>query len=322
VKAHQLFDDISSDLTQVEAGLLRIVSAQEKALTQIGTHLLQAGGKRLRPALFLLTAKVHDYNLGKLLPVAVSLELIHMATLVHDDVIDEAGTRRGYPTANAKWGNSTAVLAGDFLFAQAFASIAHIADARILKAMSHILCSMTEGEIVQNINTFNIKQTEGDYLARIQKKTADFLTCACELGSYMSGAPEHVIASLKDYGHCLGMAFQITDDILDIMQTDEQIGKPAGNDLKQGIMTLPIIYALHNSPERESLSSIVETRSLTPEDVERGLAIIRATDAVDYCYGMVNRYIARAKERVSVVSDPGIRDTLERIADFVGKRNY
>lgn len=318
----QLFDEISTDLTQVEAGLLRVVSAQAQTLTNIGTHLLKAGGKRLRPALFLLVAKTHEYDFARMMPVAVALELIHMATLVHDDVIDEAQTRRGYITANTKWGNLTAVLAGDFLFAQAFASIAHYADPRIFGALSQLVSCMCEGEIIQIANTYNINQTEGDYLARIQKKTADFISGACELGSYMSGAPDTVVQALRDYGHCLGMAFQITDDILDIVADEVQIGKPAGNDLKQGIMTLPIIYALHNSPDKDVLRGIIEKRELRAEDVALGLEIIRATDAVEYSYGLVNRYIQRSKERITVVGDPALRDSFSRIADFVGQRTY
>jgi heptaprenyl diphosphate synthase len=322
VKAHQLFEDISSDLTQVEAGLLRVVSPQQEILTQIGGHLLQAGGKRMRPALFLLTAKTQEYNMERLLPVAVSLELIHMATLVHDDVIDEAKTRRGYPTASAKWGNLTAVLAGDFLFAQAFTAIAHIADSRVIGAMSQVVSSMCEGEIIQISSTYDVRQTEGAYLIRIQKKTADFIACACELGSYMAGASTAVVDSMKDYGHCLGMAFQITDDILDIIGTEEQIGKPAGNDLKQGMMTLPIIYALHNAPNRDILCRIIEKKDMRPEDVATGLEIIRSTDAIKYAYGLVDRYISRAKERVTVIEDLNLRENFHRIADFVGQRSY
>lgn len=322
MRDHRLFSEISLDLQEVEAGLLKAVSAQEKMLTGIGTHLLRAGGKRLRPALFLLTAKIHEYNLDRLLPVAVSLELIHMASLVHDDVIDEAQTRRGYETANAKWGNTTAVLAGDYLFAQSFASISHIADSRIMNTMSRLVSNMCEGEIMQYTNAFNTAQTEEDYLIRIQKKTADFLSGACELGSYMAQAGARTDDNMKEFGHCIGMAFQITDDILDIMADDGQIGKPAGNDLKQGIMTLPVIYALHNSPDKNELRAIIERRVLTPEDVGKGMKIIRATDAVEYAYNLADKFIQKAKERVTVIQDRALRENFIRIADFTGLRNY
>lgn len=322
VKASQLFEEISADLNQVEAGLLRIVSAEEQTLSGIGTHLIKAGGKRLRPALFLLSAKTRQYELERLLPVAVALELIHMASLVHDDVMDEARTRRGFETANAKWGNLTAVLAGDFLFAQAFTSISHISDSRLIASLSKLVRSMCEGEIMQIMNAFNVEQTEGEYLIRIRKKTADFLACACALGAYMSKADEQIVEAMQDFGHCIGMAFQIKDDILDIVAEDEQIGKPAGNDLKQGIMTMPILYALHNSVNRTQLCSIVERRSLTSEDVVKGLEIIRATDAVEYAYGLADRYIQRAKEKIDILQDCALRESFARVADFVGQRNY
>lgn len=322
VTAPQLFDDISADLNMVEASLLRVISARETILTSIGTHLLQAGGKRLRPALFLLTAKIQEYRLERLLPIAVSLELLHMATLVHDDVIDESRTRRGYETANAKWGNLTAVLAGDFLFAQAFASIAHIADGRIMSAMSRLLSNMCEGEIIQIEHSFDVAQAEEDYLIRIRKKTADFLSCACELGSYMAQTDEKIIDEMKDYGHCIGMAFQIKDDILDIVADDSQIGKPAGNDLKQGIMTLPIIYALHHSVNRDELRAIIGNRSLNNEHIRRGLEIIRETDAIEYAYSLANQYIMRARERIAIIQDRDLRDTFASIADFVKERNF
>jgi heptaprenyl diphosphate synthase len=138
----------------------------------------------------------------------------------------------------------------------------------------------------------------------------------------MAKADEGIVDNMKDYGHCLGMAFQITDDILDIVADDRQIGKPAGNDLKQGIMTLPIIYALHNSPDKNELHAIIERRSPTAEDVDKGITIIRATDAVEYAYDLADKYIRKAKERATVIQDCALRDSFIRIADFVGERNY
>lgn len=323
MKEQQLFENISADLAKVEAGLLRVVLPKERTLTGIGTQLLQAGGKRLRPALCLLTAKIATYNLDRLLPVAIALELIHMASLIHDDVIDEACIRRGSKTANAKSGNLMAVLAGDFLFAQAFASIAPLSDSRIINTLSQLVSSMCEGEIIQFMHVYDVSQTEEDYLIRIQKKTADFLGCACELGSYMAQADAKLVENMQEYGFCIGMAFQITDDILDIIADDQQIGKPAGNDLRQGIITLPIIYALANSPEREELRSIIEKKQLmTSDDVSRGLTIIRTTDAVEYAYGLADQYIERAKERLTVIEDRIMRDRFACLADFIGQRNY
>lgn len=322
MKIQHLFEEISGDLSKVEAGLRQFALSQEKTLTGIGTHLLRAGGKRLRPALFLLSAKTQVYDPERLVPVAVALELIHTASLVHDDVIDEAATRRGRETASAKWGNMVSVLAGDFLFAQAFAAISHIADRRIIAALSQLVSNMCEGEITQFLNIFNPAQTEEEYLLRIQKKTADFLACACDLGSYMADAGEAVIDGLKEYGYCVGMAFQITDDILDVTGDDGELGKPVGNDLRQGIITLPAIYTLRHSPARDELRLMLGRRSLTPGEVSRGLEIIRAAGAVEYAAGLAGQYIRRAKEMINVVQDRALREKFSLIADYVGQRSY
>lgn len=318
-----MFDVIKDDMAQLEEELLAISQTPTMLITQIGTHLVKAGGKRLRPALYFLAAHSRSEKVENLQSLAIALELIHMATLVHDDVIDEASTRRGIPTANVKWGNQMSVLTGDYMFAKAFALVAeHRCQKEVLRSLSDVICSLSEGEIIQNSEAFDPKQTEEEYAERIAKKTANFIAASCELGAIVAKHSEKDIEALKEYGYCLGMAFQVTDDILDITASSEQLGKPAGNDIVQGMVTLPVIRALAVSEHKEELAEIVATRGMSADMVKRGLELIKATDAIEYSYNRVDEYLNRAKEVLPANLPTDIRKTFEEVVDFVGKRNF
>lgn len=318
-----MFEIIKDDLAQLEEELLAISQTPTMLITKIGTHLVKAGGKRLRPALYFLAARSRGEEVENLQSLAIALEMIHMATLVHDDVIDEASTRRGIPTANVKWGNQMSVLTGDYMFAKAFALVAeHRCQKEVLHSLSEVICSLSEGEIIQNSEAFDPKQTEEEYAERIAKKTANFIAASCELGAIVAKHSELNIEALKEYGYCLGMAFQITDDILDIVASSEQLGKPAGNDIVQGMVTLPVIRALAVSEHKEELATIVATRGMSPEMVKRGLELIRATDAIDYSYNRVDQYLQRAKDVLPAELPEDIRKTFEEVVDFVGTRKF
>lgn len=322
VNKEKMFGIVQADLVALEAELYSVMNSKVNLITDISEHLVQAGGKRLRPALFFLCSRSGCDHLRRMLPMALAIELIHMATLVHDDVIDNANTRRGRPTANSRWGNHLSVLTGDYLFAKAFSLVALEVDCRMLKVLTDVICSMCEGEIIQHQDSFNPDQTEADYSLRIAKKTADFIAASCELGGLTAELPTHEVRDLREYGYSIGMAFQITDDILDVTATSEQIGKPAGNDLRQGIVTLPIIYALEHSLHREELRNIVLTKNMTEEMVQRGLEIIHGTNAVEVCYKRVAEYLDKARSVVPQSAPEPVRQALCAVADFVGLRNY
>lgn len=317
-----MFAPVQAELVAVEEELASIISSKVGLVTDIGGHLLRAGGKRLRPALYILCAKSGRPDPVGLVPVAAAIELIHMATLVHDDVIDNAATRRGLATANARWGNLVTVLAGDYLFAKAFSLIAVHGGSRALEILTGTICAICEGEISQAEALFNPSQTEDGYLARIGQKTAGFIAASCELGALSAGLSAGDAAALRDYGYAMGMAFQITDDLLDLTASSEQIGKPAGNDLRQGVLTLPVIYALQHSAQREELRNIIAAREMTDENVKRGIAIVHATDAVEYCYRQANDYLAAARRKLPASLPAEVGKTLGDIADFVGLRKY
>ena len=320
--SNQMFDVIKGDLEVLEQGLQEAVTSTNDLVTEVGMHIVTSGGKRIRPALCLLSARGgRAFDLPHVLPLAEALELIHTASLVHDDVIDEADTRRG--TANARWNNQVAILSGDYIFARAFTLIAEEGyDSYVSKRLADLVCNLSVGEIIQDHAVYQASRGMADYYERIQKKTADFLEICCELGAMVGGMDREEMKKLAEYGHCIGMAFQITDDLLDIEQTAETIGKPAGNDIRQGIVTLPVIRALETSPDAEELERIVTDMEMTDEMVERALEIVKATDGVDFAKAKADEYLARAKAALPEGLPDAIREAYEMVADFIGDRDF
>lgn len=319
---NSMFALVQDDLAAIETQLSSIIHSPVALVSDIGQHLLLAGGKRLRPALYLLCAKSGKADSDAKLAIAAAIEMIHMATLVHDDVLDDAATRRGLATAKACWGNHTAILAGDFLFAKAFATIAQNDSGPMLNILTKVICSICEGEIIQNRDCYNTLQSEDDYLRRIAQKTADFLAASCELGGLSAELPSADVAALKYYGYAIGMAFQITDDILDITASSVQLGKPSGNDLSQGILTLPVLFALAHSKDRLELSNLITKKNIDQSSLARGLAIVKDSEGIEYSYKRVQHYLAEARNSLPPSVKGGVRQNLIDIADFVGLRKY
>lgn len=315
---------IKKDLEQLEAELLRDVTSSMDFVTEIGTHLVTSGGKRIRPALCLLAAHSGErFDLQRVLPLAAAMELIHTASLVHDDVIDNADTRRGAPTANAKWGNQISILTGDFIFAQAFRLVAEGGYGDyVSRRLAELVCNLSIGEIIQDKEIYKASRNLEEYYDRISKKTADFLEICCELGAVAGGLSKDTSDCLASYGHCIGMAFQITDDLLDIQQTSEHIGKPAGNDIRQGIVTLPVIRALETSRDAAELESIVTDRYMTDAMVERALEIIKASDGEEFAKAKVDEYLDQAREILPKDLPEDIYEAFIMVADFIGNRDF
>ncbi|MCE5284859.1 MAG: polyprenyl synthetase family protein [Pelosinus sp.] len=316
-----MFHIVKNELATFEEELYSVIYSPISLLEDVGDHLQQAGGKRLRPALYLICAKSCT-NKAALMPMATAIEMLHMATLVHDDVIDNAATRRGISTANIRWGNHVAVLAGDYLFAKAFSSIANHVNCSMLQVLTDVIGSLCEGEIEQFKYCFNPAVTEEQYLRRIAKKTADLIAASCELGGISAGFKDEEVAALKRYGYCIGLAFQITDDLLDITASAVQVGKPVGNDLGQGIVTMPAIYALQNSAHKAELAEIIDKPEISAEEIQRGLAIINECGAVEYSCRQVERYLEEAKSVLPACLSPEVKETLINIAEYIGRRDY
>lgn len=322
-KALAFLQKIEDELSMVEEELQRIISeAGVPVLAEASNQLLSAGGKRLRPAFAILSGRVVNGEPSALVPLAVALELIHMATLVHDDVVDEADTRRGLPTVRAKWGNQLSLHAGDYLFAKSLLLISTYHDSRIAARLAEVSVRMSEGEIEQMASAFNVTQSLRDYMGRIKAKTALLISASSALGVLAAGKYDQVSHQLGAYGYFLGMAFQITDDILDMIASEEQMGKPVASDLRQGILTLPAIYALRASPNKEELAGIISSRNLNDTDVKRALVIIRECGGLETSYRVAARYVTKAQEKLAGLPEGWPLQALREIAVFVHDRQF
>lgn len=321
MKLLDIYRSLEPDLRTIEHGLEEAIDDEVPLLYEASTHLLKAGGKRIRPVFVLLAGKFGNYDLSQLSKVAVSLELIHMATLVHDDVIDDAATRRGKMTVKSKWDNKIAMYTGDYIFAKALMLITELENPRLHQILSSSIVELCKGEIEQIHDFYRTDLHFRQYLRRIKRKTAILIAISSQLGAMVSGANDEVVRHLRRYGYYIGMAFQVTDDILDFTGTEEQLGKPAGSDLKQGNITLPTIYALRYSPRKEELREKIESKQVG-DDLPEMLEIIRESGGLEYSKEVANLYIRKAKEELSGLPSLPAKEQLQLIAEFIGKRNF
>lgn len=315
---------IKNELQAVEICLQKIADTPLPLLSNIGSSLIGAGGKRLRPALFLLSARLSNReSYDDLVPLAASLELTHVASLIHDDVIDNAGLRRGRETANAKFGNHVAVLAGDYLFASVFGLIGEKEYPRVLGLkLAELVKLLTIGEIQQDSALYKIPDGTHEYYRQIERKTAEFMAVCCETGALVEGMDSGIADRMHEFGYNLGMAFQITDDLLDITGDEKTIGKPAGSDIKQGVITLPVIWALKNSLKKERLAVIVSNKMMTETELCEALTIVRDSDGIPYSKQKVQEYIRLAKSAIPDECKPELKKSLESLADYILKRTF
>ena len=275
------------------------------------------GGKRLRPMLFIMCANSKvDCPPEKTMPLATALELIHTASLVHDDIIDTSKKRRGVETANSKYGAQIAVLVGDYLFAKAFQLVAeNNYSSEVQMILSNLVKNLCVGEIMQDRSLFEVP-TLNEYYIRINLKTAIFLSSCCRLGAGVAEMDRREVDNLTAYGSGLGLAFQIIDDLLDFFGDEKITGKPHGGDLKSGVITLPVIRALEISDEASTLRKIVTTGG----NVDAAIKIIQATDAVDYCRTRAEAHIESARINLPLTLKTSVALALEQVADFIVDR--
>ncbi|MFZ5815710.1 MAG: polyprenyl synthetase family protein [Bacillota bacterium] len=322
LKTLDVFSSIAEDLQQVEAAIEQALTTRDEMLGEVSTHLLRAGGKRIRPALVVLTSKFPGSEFHRTIPVAVAVELIHMATLVHDDVVDNATLRRGRPTVNAKWSNQVSVLSGDYLFAKAFSILAQTGNSRVVRIMADTVFEMSRGELAQIASYFKLDQTEAEYYERVAQKTGYLIAECCRLGGIMAGVGENEVQALYDYGMGVGLSFQIADDLLDFFGSAAQVGKPVCGDLKIGILTLPVIHALQHSKQSEELKAIISTKSISDDDVQRVKEILEAAGSFAYARQKADEHLARAVEALNRVPTLATRSALQTLADFVINRQF
>lgn len=321
MKLKILYADIKPDIEIIEKELEKALSSSSHLLNDASLHLLQAGGKRIRPVFALLSAKFGDYNIERMKNIAVPLELIHMASLVHDDVIDNSDMRRGRHTVKAQWNNRVAMYTGDFIFARALEYVTIIENPLAHQILARTMVELCNGEVIQIEDKFRLNQTIKDYFRRIKRKTALLIESSCELGAVVSGAEEKNIRHLKRYGYFVGMSFQIIDDILDFTATDKQLGKPAGSDFIQGHVTLPILL-MKDDPQLAPFIEKVAVGELTEEERQAMLQLVRKSNAIKEATKISNLYLQKALAEVDKLPNNATKKKLRDIALYMGKRKF
>lgn len=346
--------EIAPQMKAVESEIERLITSPVKLIADLASHTLGAGGKRLRPALTILCAQLCDENASdaissdaiasdengaastrttrrreapekalRVTTCAASVELMHTTALIHDDVVDSAATRRGKPAANLIWGNETSVLVGDYLFAQVFVTVAQPQFADLMPAIAQSTSQLCAGELLETQTRGLLTMKESQYLDIIALKTAALTECACRLGALSVGAEESAVEAVAAYGRDLGMAFQIVDDVFDITATQGRVGKPVGNDIREGDITLPMLRVMEGGDDnaREELRALIGKDPISNEEVARALEILRGGDAVEYSLRLARKYVDAAKAQLDNFPDGPARAMLREVADYVLSRD-
>lgn len=318
----EVFAAYQNEMRQVESHLDRYITSDVKLIPDVAHHLIDSGGKRFRPLLLLISARLCGYAGEHRFPLAAAIEFIHTASLLHDDVIDEAVLRRGRTSANNVWGNAASVLVGDFLYSKAFNLLAEIGDIRIVQLMSKMTNIMSEGEVFQLMKCGDTSLTEAEYLSIVEKKTAVLISAACGSGAVLGGASPKQVEALEQYGYKIGMAFQITDDTLDYMAKEEDFGKTVGKDLEEGKMTLPLIHTLARCDEadRVRIKAAIEKKTLTPAAVRDIFALIQQSGGIDYSLQRAAQFIREAKDGLKSFADGTEKEHLHAVTGFIISR--
>jgi octaprenyl-diphosphate synthase len=313
---------VQDDLTAVDALILRRLRSDVVLINQIGHYIVGSGGKRLRPLLVLLAARACGYGGARHIDMAAIVEFIHTATLLHDDVVDGSELRRNRETANAVWGNEASVLVGDFLYSRAFEMMVDVGQMRVMDVLAHATNRISEGEVLQLLNTHDPDTTEARYLEVIQRKTATLFEAGARLGAVLAETPRETEEALAAYGLHLGIAFQLVDDALDYGSDHQTIGKNIGDDLAEGKPTLPVIRAMEVGDEhqRAILRQAIESGGREQMD-QVGSAIV-ATGALEYTVSLARSHAQSARDALAILPESDSRASLLATADFSVSRTY
>jgi len=314
------FSTVCEDLELVEQKMKWSLQTSNKYLSYVLVYILESGGKRIRPALALLATKFGQVELGRAISLAGAIELLHTATLVHDDLIDNSLLRRGKSTLNARWSSGATVLAGDLIFAQSAALAAETENVRVISLFAQTLGTICRGELTQLFARPWREQTREDYHERIYSKTASLIATATEAGGILAGLSETEIDGLRAYGRNVGMAFQIIDDVLDFVGDETELGKPTGSDLRQGTVTLPTMYFLQTHPLDESIARVLDRQETNEEAIAEVIARIAGSDAIAASLHEARQFIHKGKEALCNLPAHPSREAMLALADYVVER--
>jgi octaprenyl-diphosphate synthase len=314
---------VGEDLAAVEAEIQRELRSPVPLIQEMGDYIAGAGGKRLRPILLLLAARVAEYRGPRAVRLACVVELLHTATLIHDDVVDTAPLRRGRPSANAQWGDDASVLVGDHLYSKSFALLVRDNDRGVMETLARSTVSMTEAEVFQLQLKRSGLTSEADYMRIITQKTASFMSACCRIGALLGGLPPAQTEALTRYGLDIGIAFQISDDALDFTADQDRLGKAIGADLREGKRTLPLIAMLERvePAEAERVRAALRHRTLEAADIADIRRLVLAHDGVEYARARALAFAQAAKADLEAFAPSEERETLTLVADFVVDRD-
>jgi len=300
----------------------RMASRHAPRIPEVTAHLVEAGGKRLRPLLTLAAARMLGYAGQDHIKLAATVEFIHTATLLHDDVVDESQRRRGRPTANLLWDNKSSVLVGDYLFSRSFQLMVETGNLRVLDILANASATIAEGEVLQLTAAQDLRTDEAVYLQVVRGKTAALFSAATEVGGVIAGAPEDQVRALFDYGDALGIAFQIVDDILDYGGTAAVIGKNTGDDFRERKLTLPVIHAVAraDADERAFWVRVIEKGDQRDGDLDRAILILKSHGSIDYARTAALEWAGRSRQALRNLEANEMTSTLAELADYVVQR--
>jgi octaprenyl-diphosphate synthase len=309
---------VAGDMDRVNAMILSRTGSEVTMIPEVANHLISSGGKRLRPMLTLATAGLAGYRGDGHVKLAASVEFMHTATLLHDDVVDESDMRRGRVAARIKWGNEASVLVGDFLLGQAFKMMVEVQSLRALEILSTAATIIAEGEVMQLAAAKNTETTEDEYLAVIRAKTAELFAAACEVGPVIAGRPKAEQAACRSYGMNLGIAFQLVDDALDYGGTSAKLGKNVGDDFREGKITLPVVLSFRrgNGQERAFWKRVLEAGEIDDRDLEQAIGIMRKYRALDDTIERARHYGAMARDGLALFPESPMKQALLSAVDF------
>jgi octaprenyl-diphosphate synthase len=310
-------------LRAVEEAIAGQIDSPVGLIREMGEFIAGAGGKRLRPILLLMAARLAGYSGPRAIRMGCVVELLHTATLIHDDVVDQAPLRRGRPSANARWGDDASVLVGDHLYSKSFALMVQDGDPGVLETLARATVSMTEAEVFQLERKRIGTTSEADYVRIITQKTASFMSACCRIGALLGRCAPEQVEGLTRYGLDIGIAFQISDDSLDFVADQARLGKAIGADLKEGKRTLPLITTLGraSAPERERIQGLLKSHSLDPDQIEEIRSLVVKHRGIEYALERAHEYAQAAKEALHPFKDSEDKETLVLIADFVVDRD-
>ena len=324
MRIQEAYDIIKEDLKSVEQEFRVNLDSGVYLIRKVGEYILNNGGKRFRPSLLLLSARLCGYHGKRNIPLAAVVEFIHTATLLHDDVVDNASMRRGKTSANTLWGSGASILIGDFLFSKSFCLTVADGDLRILEVLSGTTTQMAEGEVLQLLKDGDVETTEKDYLAVVTNKTASLISAACQIGAILGNVSKERETALAEYGMNLGIAFQLVDDCLDYTSSNKELGKVIGNDLKEGKVTLPLIHTIKNATpaEREEILAAIEADDIKEYQLSSVMALISRYRGIDYSLKRTRHYVESAKACLNSFEPNLERAALMALADYVVERTF